>query len=150
MESAVEPTAGYPPPILKSEFGEEASALEQGQSLAGRAAKEKVPYFSVAVPVQDTSVPVPVFTGMVDAFPIMSVGVDPTDLTLIPLDYESGVTPSLEVVSGPSPDRLSAVSLDYSDASVATAPPTVAIPKRPRLTGPAAADPVPLSTTHWL
>ena len=105
MESAVEPTAGYPPPILKSEFGEEASALEQGQSLAGRAAKEKVPYFSVAVPVQDTSVPVPVFTGMVDAFPIMSVGVDPTDLTLIPLDYESDITPSLEVVSGPSPDR---------------------------------------------
>ena len=106
MESAVEPTAGYPPPILKSEFGEEASALEQGQSLAGRAAKEKVPYFSVAVPVQDTSVPVPVFIGMVDAFPIMSVGVDPTDLALIPLDYESGVTPSLEVVSGPSPDTL--------------------------------------------
>ena len=104
MESAIEPTCGYPPPMLKSEFGGEASALEQGQSLAGRAAKENVPYFFVAVPVQDTSVPVPVFTGMVDAFPIMSVGVDPTDLTLIPLDYESGVTPSLEVVSGPSPD----------------------------------------------
>ena len=98
-------------------------------------------YFSVAAPVQDFSVPVPVFTGMVDAFPAIPVGVDPT---VCPLGYELGHTPTLEVVSGPSPDRLSAVSPVASDASVATTPPIVAIPKRPRLTGPAAADPVPL------
>ena len=102
MESAVEPIGGYPPPILKSEFGEEAGSLAQGQCPAGRAAKENAPYFSAAVPVQDFSVPVLVFTGMVDAFPAMSVGVDPA---AVPLGYESGITPALEVVSGPFPDR---------------------------------------------
>ena len=43
---------------------------------------------------------------------------------------------------GPSPNRLSAVSLDHSDASVVTTPPIVAILKRPQRTGLAAADPV--------
>ena len=45
----------YPPPTLKSEFGEAARALGQGQGLAGITAKENVPYFSIAVPLQDRS-----------------------------------------------------------------------------------------------
>ena len=105
MESAIEPmepVEGYSPPRLKSELGEEAGSLERGQSPARRAVKENVTYFSVAAPASDLSGPVPVFTGMVDAFLAMPVGVDPT---VCPLGYELGITPPLEVVSGPSPDR---------------------------------------------
>ena len=102
MERAVEPE-GYPPPRLKSELGEEAGPLEQGQRPAEGAVKEDVTYFSVAAPASDLCGPVPVFTGMVDALPAIPVGVDPT---VCPLGYELGHSPALEVVSGPSPDRL--------------------------------------------
>ena len=100
MERAVE-LEGYPPPRLKSELGEEAGPLEQGQRPAEGAVKENVTYFSATAPASDLSGPMPVFTGMVDAFPAISVGVDPT---VCPLGYELGFSPTLEVVSGPSPD----------------------------------------------
>ena len=113
MESETVPSGELAPPVLKSEAGEEvtcleqrqavtseARTLEQGQGLAGFAARGYALRISSAVPRQDTSgVLAPGSADILDALPIMSGRSGPT---VAPLSYDSGVSPTREVAMGPS------------------------------------------------